>query len=71
MASGERSGLFEVRTDDWDHVVDVYLKSAWLMTRHAERALGEWGVFVNISSVGAQRLGPGISTAWPRPAWRT
>ncbi|WP_223281212.1 SDR family NAD(P)-dependent oxidoreductase [Streptomyces antnestii] len=60
VASGERSGLFEVGTDDWDHLMDVNLKSAWLMTRHAEPVMGKGSAIVNISSVGAQRPGPGM-----------
>ncbi|MGZ0200455.1 SDR family oxidoreductase [Streptomyces sp. RM1] len=40
-------------TDDWDRLMDVNLKSAWLMTRHAEPMMGEGSAIVTISSVGA------------------
>ncbi|WP_079175705.1 SDR family NAD(P)-dependent oxidoreductase [Streptomyces sp. F-1] len=60
VASGERSGLFEVGTDDWDRLMGVNLKSAWLMTRHAEPMTGEGSAIVNIPSVGARRPGPGM-----------
>lgn len=60
VASGERSGLFEVGTDDRDRLMDVNLKSAWLMTRQAEPMMGEGSAIVNISSVGARRPDPGM-----------
>ncbi|MEV7159442.1 SDR family oxidoreductase [Streptomyces misionensis] len=60
VASGERSGLFEVGTDDWDRLMDVNLKSAWLMTRHAPPRMGEGSAIVTISSVGARRPDPGV-----------
>ncbi|WP_422128853.1 SDR family oxidoreductase [Streptomyces misionensis] len=47
-------------TDDWDRLMDVNLKSAWLMTRHAEPMMGEGSAIVTISSVGAQRHDPGM-----------
>ncbi|WP_255945532.1 SDR family NAD(P)-dependent oxidoreductase [Streptomyces odontomachi] len=60
VASGERSGILEVGTDDWDRLMDVNLKSAWLMTRHAERVMADGSAIVNISSVGARTPGPGM-----------
>ncbi|MET7518084.1 SDR family oxidoreductase [Streptomyces sp. NPDC005480] len=60
VASGERSGIFDVESDDWDRLMEVNLKSAWLMTRHAERVMGEGAAIVNISSVGARNPGPGM-----------
>ncbi|WP_425826387.1 SDR family NAD(P)-dependent oxidoreductase [Streptomyces fractus] len=60
VASGERSGVFDVGPDDWDRLMDINLKTAWLMTRHAEQRMTAGAAIVNISSVGARGTGPAM-----------
>ena len=47
--------LFKMSTTDWDSVIDVHLRGAFLMTRTVQRHMTEagWGRIVNISSVSA------------------
>ena len=47
--------LFRMSTDDWDQVLDVHLKGAFLMTRAAQAHMtqAKWGRVVNLSSTGA------------------
>ena len=42
-------------TDDWDAVMDVHLRGAFLMTRAAQAHMtqGKWGRIVNLSSTSA------------------
>lgn len=60
VASGDRAGLFDVDPGRWDELVEVNLKSAWAMTRHAAPAMTGGGAIVNISSVGTRGSGPGM-----------
>lgn len=51
-----RNGLaFKMSLDDWDTVVDVNLRSAFLMSREAQRHMtpAAWGRIVNLSSIAA------------------
>lgn len=51
-----RNGLaFKMSLDDWDTVVDVNLRSAFLMSREAQRHMTArgWGRIVNLSSIAA------------------
>ena len=51
-----RNGLaFKMTLDDWDTVVDVNLRSAFLMSREAQRHMTPhgWGRIVNLSSIAA------------------
>ena len=47
--------LFKMSTDDWDAVMDVHLRGAFLMTRAAQAHMIEakWGRIVNLSSTSA------------------
>ena len=51
-----RNGLaFKMTLEDWDSVVDVNLRSAFLMSREAQRHMTPhgWGRIVNLSSIAA------------------
>lgn len=47
--------LFKMSTDDWDTVLGVHLRGAFLMTRAAQAQMTEakWGRIVNLSSTSA------------------
>ena len=47
--------LFKMTEDDWDTVMNVHLRGAFLMTRAAQKYMIEakWGRIVNLSSVSA------------------
>lgn len=47
--------LFRMSDDDWDSVLNVHLRGAFLMSRAAQRYMTEqgWGRIVNLSSTGA------------------
>ncbi len=47
--------IFKMSTSDWDSVMDVHLRGAFLMTRAAQTHMtqAEWGRIVNISSTSA------------------
>ncbi|MQA09851.1 MAG: SDR family oxidoreductase [Pseudonocardiaceae bacterium] len=60
VAVGDRAGLFDVTPERWDELVEINLKSAWLMTRNAVPLLPAGGAIVNISSAGVRARGPGM-----------
>ncbi|MFF5477725.1 3-oxoacyl-ACP reductase FabG [Streptomyces sp. NPDC012935] len=47
--------LFKMTEDDWDTVLDVHLKGAFLMTRAVEKYMTQqnWGRIINLSSISA------------------
>lgn len=47
--------LFKMSADDWDTVMDIHLRGAFLMSRAAQRYMTEarWGRIINISSTSA------------------
>jgi 3-oxoacyl-[acyl-carrier protein] reductase len=47
--------IFKMSTSDWDSVIDVHLRGAFLMTRAAQTHMtqAKWGRIVNISSTSA------------------
>ncbi|MEI6361369.1 MAG: 3-oxoacyl-ACP reductase FabG [Actinomycetes bacterium] len=47
--------LFKMTNDDWDAVINVHLRGAFLMTRAAQKYMTEakWGRIVNLSSTSA------------------
>lgn len=60
VAAGDRAGVFEVTPERFDELVDINLKSAWQVTRHAVPVLPRGSAIVNISSVGVRMRGPGM-----------
>jgi NAD(P)-dependent dehydrogenase (short-subunit alcohol dehydrogenase family) len=58
-APGDRALLFDVTPDRWNELIAQSLTSAWLMTREAAGAMLAGGSIVNVSSVAADRPGPG------------
>jgi 3-oxoacyl-[acyl-carrier protein] reductase len=48
--------IFKMTDEDWDQVISVHLRGAFLMTRAAQKYMTEarWGRIVNLSSVSAQ-----------------
>ncbi|MFF4778004.1 SDR family NAD(P)-dependent oxidoreductase [Microtetraspora fusca] len=60
VAAGDRAGLFDVTPERFDQLVDINLKSAWQVTRHAVPVLPRGSAIVNISSVGVRMRGPGM-----------
>ena len=47
--------IFRMSTDDWDAVIDVHLRGAFLMSRAAQTHMtqAKWGRIINISSTSA------------------
>jgi 3-oxoacyl-[acyl-carrier protein] reductase len=47
--------LFKMTEDDWDTVMNVHLRGAFLMTRAAQKYMidAQWGRIVNLSSISA------------------
>lgn len=47
--------VFKMSTDDWDTVLDVHLRGAFLMSRECQKHMGpaQWGRIVNLSSTSA------------------
>jgi NAD(P)-dependent dehydrogenase (short-subunit alcohol dehydrogenase family) len=60
VAVGDRAGIFEVTPERFDELMDVNLKSAWQVMRHAVPVLPRGGAIVNISSVAVRMRGPGM-----------
>ncbi|HEY8479875.1 MAG TPA: SDR family NAD(P)-dependent oxidoreductase [Spirillospora sp.] len=60
VAHGGRYMTFEVTPEQYDHLMNVNLKSTWQLTRHAVPVLPRGGSIVTISSVGAKYRGPGM-----------
>jgi NAD(P)-dependent dehydrogenase (short-subunit alcohol dehydrogenase family) len=60
VASGDRVGIFEVTPERFDQLLNINLKSAWYVTRHAVPVLPPGSAIVNISSVGVRARGPGM-----------
>ncbi len=49
--------LFDVEPDRFDELLELNLKTAWLMSRHAVEVMGAGGAIVNIASVATRRAG--------------
>lgn len=60
VAIGDRAGIFDVTPERFDELVQINLKSAWQVTRHAVPVLPPGSAIVNISSVGVRMRGPGM-----------
>jgi NAD(P)-dependent dehydrogenase (short-subunit alcohol dehydrogenase family) len=57
VAAWSPAELFDVEPEQFDELLDVNLKTAWLMSRHAVQVLPAGGAIVNIASVAARRAG--------------
>lgn len=60
VASGDRAGIFEVTPERFDELLDINLRSAWSVTRHAVPRLPRGSSILNISSVGVRARGQGM-----------
>ena len=47
--------MFTVSVADWDTVLDVNLRAAFLMRREAQRHTARWGRLVDLSSIATSR----------------
>jgi NAD(P)-dependent dehydrogenase (short-subunit alcohol dehydrogenase family) len=57
VAAWSASELFDVEPDRFDELIDLNLRTAWLMTRNALAVMEEGSAIVNIASVAARRAG--------------
>lgn len=57
VAAWSAAELFDVEPERFSELIDLNLRTAWLMTRHAIPVLPEGGAIVNIASVAARRAG--------------
>jgi NAD(P)-dependent dehydrogenase (short-subunit alcohol dehydrogenase family) len=57
VAAWSPAELFDVEPERFDELLDVNLKTAWLMSRHAAAVLPVGGAIINIASVAARRAG--------------
>jgi NAD(P)-dependent dehydrogenase (short-subunit alcohol dehydrogenase family) len=57
VAAWSPAELFDVDPDQFDELLTLNLKTAWLMTRHAITVIPAGGAIVNITSVAARRAG--------------
>jgi NAD(P)-dependent dehydrogenase (short-subunit alcohol dehydrogenase family) len=57
VAAWSPAELFDVDPDQFDELLALNLKTAWLMTRHAITVIPAGGAIVNITSVAARRAG--------------
>jgi len=53
-------GIFETSVEAWDFAMDLNLKSAWYLLRHAQQHMTAGGAVVLISSGAAEGRGPGL-----------
>jgi NAD(P)-dependent dehydrogenase (short-subunit alcohol dehydrogenase family) len=57
VAAWSPAEVFDVEPDEFDRLLELNLKTAWLMTRHAIDAIPAGGSVVNVTSVAARRAG--------------
>jgi len=57
VAAWSPAELFDLEPDEFDRLLTLNLKTAWLMTRHAIEYIPSGGAIVNITSVAARRAG--------------
>nr|WP_274636179.1 SDR family oxidoreductase [Microbacterium bovistercoris] len=60
IGGGGVEGIFETSVEAWDFAMDLNLKSAWYLLRHAQKHMTEGGSAVLISSGAAEGRGPGL-----------
>lgn len=51
-----RGSIMEISVADWDHMMDLNLRAAWLCIQHASQAMKEGGNIINITDSGAGHL---------------
>lgn len=49
-----KSDLMNISWQDWDHILNVNLRGAWLIARYGVRFMSSEGVMINISDAGAE-----------------
>jgi NAD(P)-dependent dehydrogenase (short-subunit alcohol dehydrogenase family) len=57
VAAWSPAELFDVEPDRFDELLELNLKTAWLMSRHAVDVMPAGGAIVNVASVAARRPG--------------
>jgi NAD(P)-dependent dehydrogenase (short-subunit alcohol dehydrogenase family) len=60
IGGGGIDGIFDTTVEAWDFAMDLNLKSAWYLLRHAQKHMTEGGAAVLISSGAAEGRGPGL-----------
>lgn len=60
VASGDRAGIFDISPERFEELLDINLKSAWYVTRHAVPRMPSGSSILNISSIGVRARGPGM-----------
>ncbi|HEY7633506.1 MAG TPA: SDR family oxidoreductase [Thermoleophilaceae bacterium] len=63
VAAWSPAELFELEPEDFDELIDVNLKTAWMMSRHATRVMQPGAAIVNVTSVAARRATTGYGLA--------
>lgn len=53
-------GIFDTTVEAWDFAMELNLKSAWYLLRHAQKHMTEGGAAVLISSGAVEGRGPGL-----------
>jgi NAD(P)-dependent dehydrogenase (short-subunit alcohol dehydrogenase family) len=57
VAAWSPAELFDAEPEEFDRLLTLNLKTAWLMTRHAIDVMATGGTVVNVTSVAARRAG--------------
>jgi len=60
LGGGGSQSILDVEGEVWDRVVDLNLRSAWLVIKHAARRMRDGGAMVFVSSTVAAERGPGM-----------
>lgn len=60
IGGGGVEGIFETSVEAWDFAMELNLKSAWYLLRHAQKHMTTGGAAVLISSGAAEGRGPGL-----------
>ncbi len=60
IGGGGVEGIFDTTEEAWDFAMDLNLKSAWFLMRHAQKHMTRGGAIVLISSGAAEGRGPGL-----------
>lgn len=60
IGGGGIEGIFETTVEAWDFAMELNLKSAWYLLRHAQQHMTRGGAAVLVSSGAAEGRGPGL-----------